>query len=95
MPRKKKSEHKMNSEVKINFVEIDVLPDGKITIADAAILTGYTKRSLLDMKDKLILEQDFPTYVKYNRMIFYYYQDILNWIESKKITKKSLKNKAM
>jgi predicted DNA-binding transcriptional regulator AlpA len=74
--------NKLNNNKKIEMdsiivkhIEVEVLPDGRMTLENAAKFLGFSRHSLYNRH----LEKDMPPYIKVRKRIYYFYDDLIKW----------------
>lgn len=78
--RKRSNIKKSLKDPQVEFEKIKVTPDGRIDAKQAAKLLGFHIAYLYNCRD----ESDMPPYTKFGRRIYYYYDDIIEWIKTYK-----------
>lgn len=73
----------LNIDAKAKQVEVEILPDGRMTLKEAAKFLGFTPHSLYRHHH----DAEMPPYVKIRKRIFYYYNDLVKWVDNFKKVK--------
>lgn len=74
----KKPNEKKSKKAHIVYKEIEILPDGRMTTQAAAEFLGLAVSSIYKHRD----DPDMPPYVKIRKRKYYYYDDLVKWLEN-------------
>jgi len=67
--------------IKKDFIDQYLLPDGRISLKGTAKLIGITPKTLHNIKKKT----NIPKYIKIRGRIYFWFNEILEWLDSNQI----------